>query len=1020
MRLPEIALKNYLFVFTAVALVVFLGVRTYNSMPRSEDPFLSLPNYTIVAVYPGTSPEDMEELVVDPIEDVVNEIDDIKEIRTEITNGLAVIQVEGEFGTDYDGIYDDILAEVNQVRDELPDGIVELNVTQFKPEDRVAVAQYALVSETLPYNILYDYAEDFETQLERISQVKKVEIDASPKEEIRVSLDFQKLANLNITLNQIIGVLQQNNANIPGGKIDGGNLSFNLKSSGSYESLEELRNTSLFSDSGQLVYLKDVATVSYGYEDIRWIARHQGKKAIYVSVLQKKGSNILALADELNVVKSAFEKEIPDILEVETAFEQASAVRLRINDFISNLFQGIVLVGLIILLFLGWRPALVIMVVIPLSILIAVTVLDITGFALQQISIAALVIALGLLVDNGIVVIENIVRFRREGHSLWQAAAKGTSEVGYAIVSSTVTTVLAFAPLALLNSGPGTFLRSLPLTVIYVLLASLVLALTFTPIMASRTLRKKRKERASFITRKLNHFIQKYYAPALQFALKRGLIIIAIGIGALVGAVALFPSIGVSFFPTADKPLLLINVDHPYSSNIAHTDKTLRYIEQVLDTTPYVKNYTTNAGHGNPQVYYNRVPEEYKTYHGQVLVNFKEWDPEQFYTTLSQFRTAFKDYPEGRISFSELKNGAPFEAPIEILLVGDDISVLKSISRDVEKMVRESKGTIDVNNPLAVAKTDIDININKDKAALFGVSLIDIDRTVRASLNGLEIDQVSIKEDNEDYPLVIRLPFEKQQTLDDFYKVYVPTNQGKNIPLSQVASLAFKEDYAKIDHYNTALNTAVTANVLDPDKTSEYTEAIITKLEAYEWPDGYSYFVGGEFETQNESFGDLGFLLISSLILIFAVLVLQFKSIRQPLIIFSAIPLAISGSFIALWITGWSFSFFAFVGFISLIGIVVNNSIILVDYTNQLMAEGMDKLSAITDAAKKRFTPIVLTSLTTILGLMPLTLQGTSLWSPLGWTLIGGMVSSTLLTLLVVPVLYKWLTGSERFPEQKN
>ncbi len=1020
MKLPEIALKNYLFVLTAVALVLFLGIRTYNSMPRSEDPFLSLPNYTIVVVYPGTSPEDMEELVVDPIEDVVDEIDDIREIRTEIGNGLAVIQVEAEFGIDYDAKYDDILAEVNQIRNTLPDGIIELDVSQYKPEDRVAVQQYAFVSETLPYKILYDYAEDFETEIKKIAQVKKVEIEANPQEEIRISLDFQKLSSLNINLGQIISVLQQNNSNIPGGKIDGGNLSFNLKSSGSFKDLDEIRNTVILSTSNQNVYLKDVATVDFNYEDPRWIARYKGKKAIHVSVLQKKGTNILSLAEELQMTKENFEKGIPAVLQIETAFEQAPAVALRINDFISNLFQGIFLVGLIILLFLGWRPALVIMIVIPLSILIAITVLDITGFALQQISIAALVIALGLLVDNGIVVIENIVRFRREGFNLWEAAAKGTSEVGYAIVSSTVTTVLAFEPLSLLNSGPGTFLRSLPLTVIYVLCASLVLALTFTPIMASKILRKKKRIKDNYITRKLDGFIKRIYAPALNFALRRGVVIIAIGVGALVGSVALFPSIGVSFFPTADKPLLLINVDHPYSSNIKHTDKTLKFIETVLDTTEYVKDYTTNAGHGNPQVYYNRIPEEYKTYHGQVLVNFKEWDAQKFYGTLSQFRKKFNDYPEAQISFSELKNGAPFEAPIEILLVGDDIKVLKDISRDVETIVRESEGTIDVNNPLAVAKTDIKIKINRDKAALYGVSIIDIDRTVRASLNGLTIDKVSVDGDDEDYPLVIRLPIENEQTLDDFYKVYVPTNKGKNIPLSQVASLTFEEDYAKIDHYNTELNTAVTANVKDPDKTSEYTQAIIEKLDEYQWPEGYEYFVGGEFETQSESFGDLGFLLISSLILIFAVLVLQFKSIRQPLIIFSAIPLAISGSFIALWISGWSFSFFAFVGFISLIGIVVNNSIILVDYTNQLMAEGQNKIDAISEASKKRFTPIVLTSLTTILGLMPLTFQGTSLWSPLGWTLIGGMVSSTLLTLLVVPVLYKWLTAEKRFNINEN
>ncbi|MEM7550225.1 MAG: efflux RND transporter permease subunit [Bacteroidota bacterium] len=1010
MRLPQLALKNYLFVLTTILLVIFLGLRSFNSMPRSEDPFLSLPNYTIVIVYPGASPEDMEELIVDPIEEVIDELDDITEIKTEMGNSLAVIKVEAEFGINYDDKYDDIVSEIDKVRPTLPSGIIQLDIDQFKPEDRVAVHQFALVSESVPYKILNDLAEDFEDQLETIDGVKKAEVEASPLEEVRVSLDFEKISKLGVSLGDIISTLQNNNINIPGGNIKAGNLGFNIQSSGNYESLQELRNTTILSDENQIVYLKDVAEVNYDYEDQRWIARFNGKKAIYVNVTQKRGGNIIKLAEEINAVKERFEKELPSVIQLETAFEQAPAVALRINDFILNLLQGILLVGAIILIFLGWRSSIVVMIVIPLSILIAIFVLDLSGYALQQISIAALVIALGLLVDNGIVVIENIVRFKREGHSLAEAAALGTGEVGYAIISSTITTILSFAPLSLLQSGPGEFLRTLPLTVIFVLGASLLLALTFTPILASRVLKKGKEKKTPYITKKLEGFVEKRYGPVLDFSLRRGLVVVLIGVALLVGSGTLFPSIGVSFFPTADKPMLLIDVDLPYTSNINHTDKTMKYIESVLDTTDFVKNYTTNAGHGNPQVYYNRIPEEYKTYHGEVLINFKEWDPEKFYNTLDQLRETFTAYPDAQIAFRELKNGAPFEAPIEILLIGENVDTLKQISYAVEKMMLETEGVIDINNPLAIAKTDLSVKINREKAALYNVPLITIDRTIRASLTGLTIDQIQIDRDDEKYPLVIRMPHEEEPSIYDFNKVYATNNMGDNIPLRQLASIEFKQNYATLNHYNTHENTAITANVVNPDKTKDYTELIIPKLDAYNWPKGYSYYLGGEYETQSESFGDLGILLATALILIFAVLVLQFRSITQPLIVFSAIPLALSGSFIALFLSGWSFSFFAFVGFISLQGIVVNNSIILVDYTNQLIAEGAEKLEAIKMAAKRRFTPIVLTSLTTILGLMPLTFAGTSLWSPLGWTLIGGMISSTFLTLLIVPILYKWLT----------
>lgn len=1011
MKLPQLAIKNYLFVLTTIALAVFLGIRSFNSMPRSEDPFLSLPNYTVVVVYPGASPEDMEELIVDPIEEVINEIDDVTEIKTEISDGLAVIKVEVEFGVNYDDSYDDIVSEIDKVRPTLPDGIIQLDIEQYKPEDRVVVHQFALVSETVPYNVLNDVAEDFEDELETINFLKKVEIEAYPEEEIRINLDFQKMSNLNINLGMVINTLKSNNLNIPGGNIKAGNIGFNIKTSGNYESLEEIRSTAIYSDENQIVYLRDIAEVNFDYQESRWIARHNGKKAIYINVTQKRGGNIIKLAEEINKTTEAFKQNLPNTISLETAFEQAPAVALRINDFILNLVQGILLVGIIILFFLGWRSSLIIMVVIPLSILMALTVLDLSGYALQQISIAALVIALGLLVDNGIVVIENIVRFKREGFSLMEAAAKGTNEVGYAIISSTITTILSFAPLALLESGPGEFLRTLPLTVIFVLLASLILALTFTPIIASRFLKKSKEKKTPLVTKKLNGFVEKHYSRILNYALRKGALVVLISFGFLIASAALFPSIGISFFPTADKPLLLIDVNHPYSSNISHTDKTLRFIESVLDTTDYVKNYTVNAGHGNPQVYYNRIPEEYKAYHGEVLVNFNDWNPENFYNTLQSLRESFADYPDAQISFRELKNGAPFAAPIEILLIGEEIDTLKSLSFKVERLIKQTEGVMDVDNPLSVSKTDMFIEINRDKAALLNVPIVTIDQTVRACLNGLTIDNLQI--DKDEYPLVIRMPFSEKQTLEDFDKVYVTSTTGATLPLKQVASLKFKQNYATLNHFNTDLNTAITANVSNPDKTKDYMEAIIPKLDEIKWPKGYRYYLGGEYETQSESFGDLGILLGTALILIFAVLVLQFRSVTQPLIIFSAIPLAFSGSFIALFLTGWSFSFFAFVGFISLQGIVVNNSIILVDYTNQLISEGMEKMEAITFAAKTRFTPIVLTSLTTILGLMPLTFSGTTLWSPLGWTLIGGMISSTLLTLLVVPILYKWLTKTK-------
>ncbi len=1018
MKLPKFALENYQFTLIIVALVTLVGWFSFQSMPRSEDPKPDFPFYTIYVVYPGTGPEDLEELVVDPIEDALEEITDIESVDTSIKDGLVVVFIEASFGIDTEEKLNEITRELNAIRNELPEDLFALDIIQFDPNIRVNIMQIALYSEAAPYSQLRRIAEDLEYELNKIDGISGVEVEAEPQEEIRISLDFQRMAQQNISLQQVIGTLQSQNANIPGGNVKSDGKSFTIKTSGGFKSIEELEQTVVSNTNFHLVQLKDIADIRFDYEDLRWKAAYMGEKAVYVTLTQKADENVVTLSEEINGSLSEFQSSLPAGVELVKVFEQAEAVSNRLSEFLSNLMQGIALVGLIIFLFFGFRPALIIITVIPLSIIIAIAGIDFSGFALQQISIAALVIALGLLVDNGIVVVENILRFRKMGYSLAEAAVQGTVEVGGAVISSTVTTVLAFAPLALLTSGAGEFLRSLPVTVILVLVASLILALTFTPILSGKFLGKK-VEHKGFIHPLLKAISEKSYLPSLNAALRRPILFVTGAILFFFAAFALFPYVGVSFFPTADKAMLLIEVDAPSGANIDETEKGVLYVESVLQSTPGIKDYTTNIGHGNPTVYYNRIGKNYERTHGQILVNFEEWNPEEFYATLADFRAKFSAYPDAKITFSELKNGPPFAAPIEIKIIGDDLSTLKDLAFKVESIIAETEGTLNVENPLAVAKTNLKVGIDRDRAGLYGVDIFETDIALRASLTGYTVGDVTL-DDSEEYPLVVRLPFEEDVQISDFNKVYFTNRQQQQVPFRQIASLEFESSLNEIQHFDFQRSIAVTADVINPDATTLVTEAIIEELNKIELPQGHSFFIGGEYEAQQETFGDLGILLILALLGIFAVLVLQFKSLKQPLIVFAAVPMAVTGSFFALFITGWSFSFFAFVGFISLVGIVVNNSIILVSYSNQLMAEGMSKLEAIKKGATTRFVPIILTTTTTILGLLPLTLSATSLWSPLGWTIIGGMISSTFLTLIIVPILYNWFTTElKKLPASK-
>jgi len=1011
MKLPNWSVQNGAFVLVVTLIATAIGLLSYQGMPRSEDPSINIPTYLVTVVYPGTSPEDMEELIVDPLEDVIEDIDDIDFVVAEIAEGIVALRIEASYDLDdWDEKGVEIERELNTVRGDLPAGIVFYDFEQFKQEDRAVVHQIALTSPAAPYHELETIAESVEERLERIAGVKGVKLDAFPERQVRVSLDFQRCVAQNVPPASVLGVLQQNNANVPGGDVSAAARNFSIKTSGSFNDMAELRNTVVGSNGGQLVYLRDVADVGFAYEDERWRARYNGERAMLLSVLLEGESNIVDVSRKLHEQLDLAREELPPTVRLQTTFEQAPAVSARITDFFGNLLQGVILVGVIILLFLGFRAAVIVMIVIPLCILISLALLNANGFAIQQISIAALVIALGLLVDNGIVVIENINRYLREGLSPAQAAAKGTGEVGWAIVSSTATTLLAFFPLTQLGGGPGEFLKSLPVTVMLTLGISLLLALTFSPLVAAKLLRYREGRKAPLPQRGLEYFVAKVYRPVLDWSLRRGAIIIVLAVTMLVGAVSLFPSIGVSFFPTADKPLLLIDVTTPPGSDLEATDDAVRFVESVVDTMDYVADYTANVGHGNPFIYYNRIPVNFKKNAGQVLVNFTHWDPAEFYGTLQHLREVLGAYAGAEIVFQELKNGAPVKAPLEFRISGPDDAVVADLVEQAADIMTATPGVINLKNELQDRKTDLKLELNRDKAGLIGLSTLDFDQVVLASLSGLTFDQVSFA-DGKEYPLNVRIAYDEGEPgIEDFNRVYFTTATGAQVPLRQVADLAFVNSPATLSHYNLERIASLTADVTNADQTVPVTEQIIADLNELDWPAGYKFTVGGEYEDQQATFGTLGIILVLAMLGIFAVLVLQFKSLLQPLIVFSAIPLAVTGSFVALWLTGWSFSFFAFVGFISLIGIVVNNSIIMVDYMNQLRDEGLALGEAIRLGSERRFVPIVLTTLTTILGLLPLTAQATSLWSPLGWTIIGGMISSTLLTLLVVPVLYGWLT----------
>lgn len=1008
MNIPRFSINNYQFTLTVFVALLVLGILSFIAMPQREDPVVEIPNSIVVAVYPGANPEDMESQVVDVIEEAVNELDDLKEVSTIIKDGVSVTEVESLFGGDPDDKFDELLRQVNQIRDQLPSDLYQLDVRQISTST-VNIMQMALVSEKASYQRMKEEAERLKKVIEDVDGVKKVEIEAYPEQEVRIALNPVLMTEMNISLDDIERSIQSNNANIPGGAVKVSNRLFNIKTSGAYDDLRQIKNTVVGSYQGKIIYLKNIAAVYFDYEDDRWLGRYNGEKAIYINTQQKDGYNIFDIANPIK--EQVGQMSLAGDIRLEYVFDQAIGVKERVSGFLSNLVQGIVLVGVIIFLLLGARSSSIVMMAIPLSILIGLWVVGAAGFSLQQMSIAGLIVALGLLVDNSIAIIENIERFIGEGYSRKEAAIEATQQLIAPITSATLTTVLAFVPIMMMPETVGAFIKALPVTVIATLTASLIIAVTLTPFIASKVLKEKNQtqKRTTVTFRRIQKFVAGPYRRSLNWVLQHRLLTISLAAASLVGALLLFPLVGVSFFPKAEKPQFRITVSLPNGSNMDATDEAVRYVESVLDTIDVIKYYASNVGHGNPRIYYNIAPVNYTSTYGELFVMLKEYDIDAFYQLLDDLRGTFAIYPDARIDVREFVQGPPSEAPIAIKVFGDDLDQLQAYAREIENIVKTVPGAINIENPLRNNSTDLFFKINRDKAMMLGVPIHVIDKSIRSFVNGATIGKYRDKK-AEEYNIVMRYDFEDQFELEDFNQLTVNSVSGHFIPLKQLADIEFSEAPSIISHLDNDRTATILADLDNGYTLDPVIAGIQTQLDEIEWKDGYNYTFKGDLENRNESFGGMGIASVMALLLIFGVLIIQFKSFSQPLIIFSALPLAIIGSILALFITGIPFSFTAFVGLTSLIGIAINNSIVLVDYANKLREEGKSVVEAAIQAGEVRFIPIVATTLTTILGLLPLTLTGGSLWAPMGWTIIGGLFTSTTFVLLLVPVLYQLFT----------
>ena len=1003
-------LARWQFALIATLLVAVLGVSALLTIPRTEDPELNAPNFVITAALPGASPLDIEQQLTKPIENAAYKLDNIQEVRSNSSDGVAVMRVDFVWGTDPVASYNELVREMNALRPSLPSSLARLEILRARPT-AVSIVQLALVSDALPMRRLEKIAEQLRERIAAIPGIQEARYWGVQKSELRVSLDFARLSALEIAPDEVVQSLQAAGAEAPIGSVEAGTRRFNIRYRGAYSDAASVAKVPIRAGE-RTITVGDVAKVDWANSEPDHLNRFNEKRAVFVTATQGEKQDVIALSRAITDKLDDFERALPGGVRLMRGFDQATNVQNRLSMLQRDFLIAIALVT-VTLLPLGLRAAGVVMVAIPLSLLIGVLLLANFGFTLNQLAIGGFIVALGILVDDAIVVTENIARRMREGEVRASAVVNGTGQIALAVIGCTACLMLAFLPLLALPEVSGEFIRSLPVAVLTTVLGSLIVSLTVIPLVASVLLSKKDDGQGNRLLRSLNAAIERFYAPILRRALdrpKRTLI------GLLLMTTLAFPlliMIGSSLFPPAQTPQFLIRVEAQPGSTLDRTDRAVRFVETTLRTEPDVAWTSANVGRGNPQLFYNVGQHPTDPAFGEVAVALKEWRPGDSDALIERIRARLSQYSGAKFEVVIFVNGPEIEAPVVIRIAGPSVETLARLAARVEAAMTTTPGLRDVSNPLRRARSDLRLEVDEVAASALGVPAGAIRQTIQLALSGVPVAKLR-DSDGDTYEVRVRLPMAGHYDVSALDKIFVPTVSGASIPLASVASPVLDSGIAQIERRNRVRLVSLTANVEPGILILRATEAVLARVkERVDLPPGYTIELGGEAETQARSFaGFIPAIVIASLGIL-SVLVLEFGKLRTVAVVFGIVPFGLLGGVAALWLTGNSLSFTAAIGLIALMGIEIKNSILLVDFAEQSRRNGVRAREAIERAGEQRFLPVLLTSITAIGGLLPLALERGGLYSPLAITLIGGLVTSTLLARIATPVMYLLLSRGE-------
>jgi len=1036
MNFPQFALTHRSVVLAFFSVFLFVGLFNFSDMSRREDPEITIRDTLVITVWPGASAEKVEELITDPLEKIIAQITEVDVIESKSMVGISVIQIAADDRVnDTDQVWDEIRAKVNSVQDTLPVG----SQPPFVNSDFGDVYEIVLALHQIPLDgkqtIEHPYtprqleilAERIEDELEIINSVAKVEFWGVQPERIYVEVDSADWARINFTANQLREIFEARNIVQPGGELDTEFARYSINPTGEFTSVDQLNDLVVSRvDDNLPVRLGDLPiTIDRRYEEpVKSLTRlttpelpHNASLVLGVSM--KSGQNVTEMSKEVEkVIELLYTSYLPPDIKLVRVNDLPRQVDTRIHNFQINLLQGMTIVLGLALVVMGWRPALIMAGAIPVSMICAFAVVRFLGIELEQFSIASLIIALGMVVDNAIVVSENSVRLINDGMSKKDAVIKGTQDLLIPILTSTLTTIFAFLPMLTMVGNVGEYVGSLPIVVPATLIASFFVAMLVTPIMCVWLLKDNSSKDVANNTERVNKI--PLYDRIISWCLDNKAIVLGSSLVLFISSLAIIPVIGNQFFPSGSRDQFFIKVWLPEGSPIETTSEVARQVEKILvETSPVIEsgqtqqrlaNAITFIGSGGTRLMLTQEPEYDYPYYAFLLVNMTDHKYTEEYAR--EIRKKVAEIYQARVTVDLFMLGPPIRDPIAFRLSGPDRDILRNKAQDMIEIFKNTAGTVEPYSNWGVPAHEIELKIDPYAANLAGVTNADVALTTKSLLSGAQL--TTYREGDHQVPVLLRTIREKRRDLNDLSGIYVNGADGK-VPLASVAEVIQKWKPAIIARQDNIPTVTVGARVEEGMLANSVAGEIRKKLEVMlqSLPPGYRLEQGGEHEETVKARTQVIMAVGMAMVLIVLVLVTQYNSFLKPLVILFTVPLAMIGVLVGLLITGWAMGFMAMLGVLSLIGIVINNAIILIDFIQTRVAEGQALRTAVIESGRLRMRPIILTSLTTIGGLLPLSLFGGALWAPMTNGMIFGLLFSTLLTLIIVPTLY--VTFVEKF-----